>query len=214
MRSLHIKNLRKHWDELEEQGVPLELPEFRRRPGGRDFDEELFIEQQGDLASNLIIETDKYHILYIMTLMIISRLPGPVHVLEKSLGLPWDDAYFEWLPDPAVENRSKKRYVFPGPAAEDYSRSIVLNHVLLRPLRRGVVHEGLLLGLGRKSIPEAFLHGAKIDVTLTLIDQYARQHSERLSMCVPRAEGSRRPKKTARETVLRNSICRGPIPGS
>jgi hypothetical protein len=199
MRNLHVQNLRKHWDELEEHGVPLELPEFRRRSGGRDFHEELFIEQQGDIASNLIIESDKYHIYYILNLLIINRLPGAVHVLEKSLGLPWDDAYFEWLPDPAVENRSKnpskKLYIFPGPAGEYYPRSIVLNHVLRGPLRRGVPHEGLLLGIGRRPIPNAFQHGAKIDVSLTLVDQWTRQHSVKLAMYICRAEGSRSPKR-------------------
>lgn len=199
MRNFHIHVLRKDWDELEEQGVPLELPEFRRRPGGPDFDGELFIEQQGDIASNLIVESDRYHVYYILNLTIINRLAGAVHILEKKLELPWDDAYFEWLPDPAVENRSKnpskKRYVFPGITGENYPRSIVLNHVLLKPLRRGVVHEGLLLGLGPRPIPEAFQHGAKIDVTLTLIDQYARQHSEKLTMYICRAEGSRSPKR-------------------
>lgn len=210
----HYHNDKKHWTELEAQGVPLEPSEFRWRPGGRDFDEELVIEQQGDIASNCIIEHDKYHIYYMLNVLVINRRAGAVHILEKRLGLPWDDPYLDWLPNPAAERRFNKLYVFPGKTGDDYPRSVVLNHVLLKPLRRGVVHEGLLLGIGPRPIPEAFRHGAKIDVTLTLVDQYTRQYSEKLTMCVCRAEGSHQPDRQF-EKVSPNPIRRcSTSPGS
>lgn len=192
MRIRHDQNLTKHWTELKAQGVPLEEPEYRWRAGSLDYEEELFIEQRGGIAENCIIEADKYYVYYILNARVINRLPAAELILEKTLVLRWDDAQFEWLSDPAAEHHSSVVYAFPGKSGDEYPRSAVLNHQIEKPLQRGAMCEGLLLGFGWAPIPKTIRHGAVIDVTLTLIDQYSRHYSKEFAIWVCRSERSRK----------------------
>jgi hypothetical protein len=189
----------RHWAELKGAGVPLAPLKSRWRPGGRDFDEELLIEQQGELAGNCIVEFDSHFICYILDVRVVNRLSGAPRILEPCLLLPWIDDRFEWLPDPAEKHPSGPLYTFPGKSPLVYSREIILNHQIGRPLPRGGVRAGLLLGLGWAPIPKALRHGAEIDVTLSFIDQWSREHSQTFVMWVDRS--ARWSKSARRERV-------------
>lgn len=187
MPGRYVQSLSRHWAELEGAGVPLAPLKSRWRPGGRDCDEELLIEQRGELAGNCIIESDSYCIYYILDVRVVNRLSGVPRILQPYLRLPWIDERFEWLPDPAEGIPSSPLYIFPGRCAPEYSREIVLNHRIGRPLSLGAVRQGLLLGLGWAPIPKAFRHGAEIDVTLSFIDQWSREHSQTFVMWLDRS---------------------------
>jgi hypothetical protein len=200
----YVHSFRRHWTELERAGVPLGPLESRCRPGGRDFDEELLIEQQGELAGDCIIESDSYFTCYMLDVRVISRLSGAPRVLEPYLRLPWIDDRFEWLSDPADGNPSSPLYTFPGKSTPDYPREIVMNHRIKKPLSRGAVREGLMLGRGWAPIPEAFHHGAEIDVTLTFLDQWPREYRQTFVLWIDRSAIWNKPARRKRVSIFSN----------
>jgi hypothetical protein len=202
MTDQYIHNFRRHWAELEAAGVPLGPLKSRWRRGGHDFDEELLMEQQGELAGNCIVESDSHFICYILDVRVVSRLSGGPRILEPRLLLPWIDDRFEWLPDPAEKHPSGPLYAFPGKSPLEYPREIVLNHRIGRPLSRGAVRQGLLLGLGWAPIPKAFRHGAEIDVTLSFIDQWSREHSQTFVLWLDRSASWSKPVRRERVRIF------------
>ena len=70
---------------------------------------------------------------------------------------------------------------------------MVLNHQMIGSLRRGDIREGVLLGVGRVSIPETYRGGEEVAITLIVRDQWDCEPSAtfnlQLTRCRTRANG-------------------------
>ena len=188
-------------------GVPLELDEgashgmYPARPG-------LLIYQVGGVPENTAFDLDRGGTGYILDLEITSNISRLIVIRDFRLDLPWLDARFYFLPDPADSGSSCDAYILPGTAIA-YPRSNVINHRTSSRgrLRRGETLDGLLLAVGFEPIPDCFRHGGSVDSMLSIVDQFGRSHSSEVSFWIDRSVTLDRGRSKATPAQLR-SRCR------
>jgi hypothetical protein len=93
---------------------------------------------------------------------------------------PWEKMGFCWIVDP-LEHSTDCIYRL---ASLQFDRDEILNHrANSKPLQRGTLMDGFLLGTDMATIPSQFRR-REIDVTLVIYDQFDQQHRASLKMFV------------------------------
>ena len=173
--------LAQQWRDLEAAGIPLEPLENRagiaRSPSGI-----LTIRSESHrLGGSEIRELKDGRFGYVLRVFIRSDSPGKTIIRDSWISPRWTDPTFEWLEDPKELGQHPEWYAFPRDT-EQFARVEVINHRVRCVLSRGDVREGLLLGIGCGRPPDTYKHNDKVPVTLTMLDQWDFEHSEKLEM--------------------------------
>jgi hypothetical protein len=134
------------------------------------------IEQVGGVHETMVFDLEDGRAGYILDLLITNQMPRPFHCRDIEPRMSWPDSEFEWLQDPKETERDPHNYRFPGRAALELPRDLVLNHILLGGgiLKPGCPKQGCLLGIG-SPMPANLRHGAWVEMTLTIV---AYDHAE------------------------------------
>jgi hypothetical protein len=193
------------WARLELTGVPLDEPPFRDMTGVSEVQGGISIEQQGDVTSSMITEVGNGRIYYSFDLYVMNNLRGCPRRFRWEIELPWEDQFFEWMPDPAADESPDHAYSFREIPGFVYPRELVLNHRFAKPVAKGTVLEGLLLGMGCAAIPPEIRNGKRIDVKLTLVDQFDCEYSNVFNVWVDRSATLNRPAKSPRTPLFGNN---------
>ena len=142
-----------------------------------------------------------------MDLEITNQTSKTIYCSETELRMPWEDGFFDWLPDPKETGRTfsyfrrqrngrserveatYESYCFPGGAQLEYTRDLVLNHILLKgcALRPRCPLNGLLLATGG-SMPHDLRHGQWLKPTLALIASDHREYTAQIELWTDRLE--------------------------
>jgi hypothetical protein len=179
------KELYDDWKGFEARGVPLEPLQFRLRPRGCSNDG-LVVRQQDGSTLDMIIELDFGAFGYVLEPFILQTGPGKLIIMDSWLVVPWEDPLIEWLPDPVSNIPSTSIYSLSKTL--EFPREDVLNHKLKGALRRGDIRQGLLLGRGPMPPPDTYKDGARITVTLRVVDQWDRTYSAPFKMLLSRSQ--------------------------
>jgi len=149
---------------------------------------------------------------YVIDLMITNQISRPVRCRDIELRTPWVDSQVAWLSDPRETASDPHNYRFPGRAAPEFPRDLVLNHVLLDGgiLKPGCPKRGWLLGIGR-SMPDNLHQGEWIGVTLTIIAHDQAEYSTTITLGVDHATKltQKSPRKVPRESLFAKESARG-----
>jgi hypothetical protein len=169
---------------------------------------EIEIYQDGGVHESMVFELPDGRAGYILDLKIINQTSKAIYCLpETELRMSWDDASFDWLPDPKESERTftyirRKRngsrerveaayesYCFPGGAQLEYPHDLVLNHILLKgcALQPGCPLTGLLLATGGP-LPYDLRHGQWLKPTLALTASNHRKYTAQLQLWTERLE--------------------------
>jgi len=176
------------WKGFESRGVPLEPLRFRLG-SRRHLNDGLRISQLGGPAWAMITELDSGAFGYVLEPFILQTGPGKIIIMDSWLVVPWEDPLIEWLPDPASVVPRDLMYALDKTLK--FPREEVLNHRLKGALRRGDIRQGLLLGRGSIPPPDTYKNGAKITVTLRVVDQWGERHSGLFKMQLSRSQTRR-----------------------
>jgi hypothetical protein len=158
------------------------------------------IERVGWIHQSMIMELSNGLTGYMLDSVVTNQTSRTIYAVELELRLPWEDARFEWMPDPR-ELGNSECYRFPGKNPLEFPRDEVINHLVLareglqpkRPLR------GLLLATAGP-MPKRLRHGQWIDVTLAIITSDHIEHAEIFPLWIDRLE--ERPARAPREYDL------------
>ena len=169
---------------------------------------EVEIRLVGGVHESMVFELPDGRSGYILDLEIINQTSKTIYCLpETELRMPWEDALFDWLPDPKETGRTfsyfrrqrngrserveatYESYCFPGGAQLEYTRDLVLNHILLKgcTLRPGCPLTGLLLATGGP-MPHDLRHGQWLEPTLALIASNHREYTAQIQLWTERLE--------------------------
>jgi hypothetical protein len=202
--------LNNHWEGFEERGVPLEPLQFRQRPQGISNDG-LVVRQQDGPTWAMITELDFGAFGYLLEPFILQTGPGKIFIMDSWLVVPWDDPVIEWLPDPVSDIHGEVYYSLSDTL--QFPREDVLNHRLKGALRqRGDIRQGLLLGRGPMPPPDTYKDGARITVTLRVVDQWDRTYSGPFKMLLSRSQARRpaAPKRKLKSLFSSRDLVRPP----
>ena len=148
-----------HW--LADHGCPVDIHEI---------ESSIRIEQKTGDDLTRIFELPDSRTGYILDLRIINEGPGSRSIRELSLKMPWPDFTFQLLQDPRETGAQYKNlYCFPGESLE-FSRDLVLNHVLRRDtiLQPNHPKSGLFLAVGNR-MPADIRHGMPLAGVFSII---------------------------------------------
>lgn len=169
---------------------------------------EVEIRLVGGVHESMVFELPDGRSGYILDLEIINQTSKTIYCLpETELRMPWEDALFDWLPDPKETGRTfsyfrrqrngrserveatYESYCFPGGAQLEYTRDLVLNHILLKgcALRPRCPLNGLLLATGGP-MPHDLRHGQWLKPTLALIASDHREYTAEIQLWTDRLE--------------------------
>ena len=169
---------------------------------------EVEIRLVGGVHESMVFELPDGRSGYILDLEIINQTSKTIYCLpETELRMPWEDALFDWLPDPKDTGRTfsyfrrqrngrserveatYESYCFPGGAQLEYTRDLVLNHILLKgcALRPRCPLNGLLLATGGP-MPRDLRHGQWLKPTLALIASDHREYMAQIRLWTERLE--------------------------
>jgi len=194
--------LRYALQELAESGSPVDLSVTEENYC-------LQIQQVGGLSDSIIFDLPNHRAGFILDLEIVNRRPKTIYLLDLELQLPWEDPWFQWLPDPGTQNhnarkaqgknlkrmrmQSPPRYCFPSSDGPEYSRDEVLNHHLAengkltqKPMR------GVLLAIGGR-MPDSLLNGSFLKASLVLRNVQGIAHRGAVTFCVERRNVTTKP---------------------
>jgi hypothetical protein len=144
---------------------------------------DLLIRQVGGFVESSAFDLDcGYGTGYVLSLHVAVDLPA-FKIWGWKLDLPWEDAQFQWLTDPAEYSSVEEMYKFPSSALK-FPRSVVINH--LHVLKRGHSFDGLLLGYGFESIPASYRHGATLSASLVLTNDMGHDFETAVQLWVNR----------------------------
>ena len=169
---------------------------------------------------------------YILDLEIANQTSKTIYCSETELRMQWEDALFDWLPDPKETERTvsyigKKRdgsrervdaasdsYYFPGGTQLEYPHDLVLNHILLKgcSLQPGCPLKGLLLATGGP-MPHDLRHGQWLKPTLALIASNHREYTARIWLWTDRLEGDEKRAYKKDQSLSRPSRIRRRLSG-
>ena len=161
----------------------------------------------GGVHESMVFELPDGRAGYILDLEIINQTSKAIYCLpETELRMPWEDASFSWLPDPKETGRASsyfvrkngrrervnvasESYCFSGGAQLEYSRELVLNHILLKgcSLQPGCPRTGLLLATGGP-MPHDVRHGQWLEPTLALTASDHREYTAQIRLWTDRLE--------------------------
>jgi hypothetical protein len=186
---------------------------------GPEENAEVEIHQVGGVHESRVFELPDGRAGYILDLEIINQTPETIYCSETELRMQWEDAFFDWLPDPKETGRSfsyfrrqrngrcervdaiSDSYCFPGGAQLEYPRDLVLNHLLLErgalPPRRPL--KGLLLASGGPMRSD-LRHGQWLKTTLALIASNHVEYTAKIHLWTDRLEVN--PKRATRTPNL------------
>ena len=187
--------LRYALEELAAFGSPVDLSVVQE-------DLSLTIQQVGGVSDSMIFDLPNHRAGFILDIEILNLRSTTIYLLDLELQLPWEDPWFQWLPDPGTQNRQAKialgkklkrprmqsppRYGFPSSEGPEYSRNQVLNHYLAengkltqKPMR------GVLLAIGAR-MPDGLSHGSPLKASLVLRDVEGTAHRHAVTFCVDR----------------------------
>ena len=160
----------------------------------------------GGIYESMVFELPDRRTGYIMDLEITNQTSKIIYCSEPELRMPWEDRFFDWLPDPKETGRTfsyfrrqrngrserveatYESYCFPRGALE-YPRELVLNHILLKgcALRPRCPLNGLLLATGGP-MPHDVRHGQWLKPTLALIASNHREYTAQIQLWTDRLE--------------------------
>jgi hypothetical protein len=160
---------------------------------------------------------------YIMDLEITNQTSKTIYCSQTELRMQWEDALFDWLPDPKETGRTvscfvrkngrrervdfaSESYCFSGGTQLEYPRDLVLNHILLKgcALQPSCPLKGLLLAIGGP-MPDDLRHGQWLEPTLALTASNHREYTAPIQLWTERLEVDRK-----RATRTPNP-CRDPL---
>ena len=178
-------------------GVPLELPEDDDSKVTQPPAKGISIQHNAEGIAEAIGDTSTG---YILDVCIIPNVPWPIEIARVVLHLPWDDPFFQWIPDPS--ERGAEMYSLPGTSLH-YGRDQVINHRIGQgqALSPGRSLSGILLGCGM-DMPRTVLHGSEIPAFLHIFDQFGREYSAGMPLRVHRLNVPARPRKSARKPLF------------
>jgi hypothetical protein len=188
IKMIDRRALYEDWKGFESRGVPLEPLQFRLRSLGRSSDGLVVRPLEGP-AWAMITELDSGAFGYVLEPFILQTGPGKIIIMDSWLVVPWEDPLIEWLPDPASVVPRDLMYALDKTLK--FPREEVLNHRLKGALRRGDIRQGVLLGRGSIPPPDTYKNGAKITVTLRVVDQWGERHSGLFKMQLSRSQTRR-----------------------
>jgi hypothetical protein len=168
---------------------------------------EVEIRLVGGVHESMVFELPDRRTGYIMDLEITNQTSKIIYCSETELRMPWEDRFFDWLPDPKETGRTfsyfrrqrngrsehveatYESYCFPGGAQLEYTRDLVLNHMLLQgcALRPRCPLNGLLLATGGP-MPHDLRHGQWLKPTLALIASDHREYTAQIQLWTDRLE--------------------------
>jgi hypothetical protein len=166
---------------------------------------EVEICQVGGVCESMVFELPNGRTGYILDLEITNQTSKTIYCLpETELRMQWEDALFDWLPDPKETGRTvsyfvrkngrrervdvaSESYYFSGTL--DYPRDLVLNHILLKgcSLQPGCPLTGLLLATGGP-MPHDLRHGQWLEPTLALTASNHREYTAQIRLWTERLE--------------------------
>jgi hypothetical protein len=151
-------------------------------------EEDVGIEQVGAVCATSVFDLWDGRAGYIIDLIVTNQMSRPFSCRDIELRTPWVDSQFEWLPDPREMGNDPHNYRFPGKAALELSRDLVLNHVLLGGgiLKPGCPKRGWLLAIGGP-MPADLRHGQSVAMTLAIIAHDHAEYSATINLWVERA---------------------------
>jgi hypothetical protein len=166
---------------------------------------EVEICQVGGVYESMVFELPNGRTGYILDLEITNQTSKTIYCSETELRMQWEDALFDWLPDPKETGRTvsyfvkknghrervdvaSESYYFSGTQL-DYPRELVLNHILLKgcSLQPGCPLKGLLLASGGP-MPHDLRHGQWVKPTLALIASNHLEYTARIHLWTDRLE--------------------------
>jgi hypothetical protein len=167
-------------------GVPIDVT--RTDLIGVNSQRSIRIDYIGGVAETSAFDLDPVGTGYMASLS-LTVLREPFAIASFDLALPWMQTPVIWLSDPAEGNGPRNTYQFPGRNPLEYPRDAVINHCadVRRNLPLGKCIEGLLLGYGLDSIPDCFQHGGDAVGTLSITDQFGKEHSAEISFWIDRS---------------------------
>jgi hypothetical protein len=182
MANHDVRQLMQNWIDLEAASIPLEPPEYRVGFDARNSGAALTIRLGRDHWRAEIRELKSGRLAYILPIFVRRDRPGKTIIRDVWIAAPWPD-FVELLGDPK-EGPKPAYYTFPDDA-EQFSREEVLNHRVHRVLARGDILEGLLLALG-SCPPDGFKDQNKIQVMVSILDQWDDELTVKLEMKIRR----------------------------
>jgi hypothetical protein len=175
--------LAQQWRNLAASGIPLEPPEYRVGLDARSSRTGLTIRSGGDAWRSGIRELKNRSFALIVSVFIRRDLPGRTNIRRCRIELPWP-AGVVLLEPPTDVRRIRSSYSFPKDT-DFFACKDVLNHRLNCVLSRGDVREGLLLYVGWQ-LPDTYKNGDKIQIAVTLVDQWDHPHTANLQVPIHR----------------------------
>jgi hypothetical protein len=169
-------------------GIPIGIEEDDEK--GRHHEASgLLICQVGGVVESSVADLDGGLTRYIIYVRTTSNLPGRFAISSFELERPWKDPFFHWLDDPVEIGAKRNAYRFPGSKLE-FDRSQGINHYadVRGTLSRGQSVQGLLLGVGFKSIPDRTWPENLIPAFLTVFDQFGRKYSALVFLWADRSQ--------------------------
>jgi hypothetical protein len=172
---------------------------------------EVEIHLVGGVHESMVFELPDHRTGYILDVEIVNQTSKTIYCSEIELRMQWEDALFDWLPDPTETKRtfsysrrkpngSRERveavdesYRFPCDTRLEYERDLVLNHILLKgcSLQPRNPLAGLLLATGGPMPPD-LRHGQWLEPTLALTTSDHREYRAQLQLWTDRMEGDRK----------------------
>lgn len=170
-------------------------------------------DEVGSVYGSTLFELPNGRSGYILDLEIVNQSPRTIYGSGPPvLRFPWEDSFFDWLPDPketprrfsyfrTKRNGHRERvdaisdsYCFPGGAQLEYPRRQVLNRILLEhfTLTPGRPLYGLLLGIG-SAMPAELRHGQWLETTLSFCSSKHLEHTATISLWIDRSQAKPKP---------------------
>jgi hypothetical protein len=179
-----FQNMVKTWNDLDAAGIPLETLKDRI---GFDVRKRsatgLTLKPGRDRLRSCLTELKNSQFAYVLPVFVRCDGPGKTIICDAWIGTPWSDTNIQWLEDPR-EGKRPGYYEFPGDT-ERFPRENVLNHRINSVLSRGDIRDGLLLAVG-SAPPDEYKHRDKVEITLTLVDQWECEQKLPMQMTVYR----------------------------
>src|ERR1700733_4435993 len=99
-------------------GVPLDVEEDDSESAVRPANG-VFIHQKGEC---LALDLSPSPTGYLLDVCIVPNLPWPMEMVSVKLEIPWEDALFQWLPDPLESDAKYGMYWLPTEGSLGYTR--------------------------------------------------------------------------------------------
>ena len=96
------EGLRFALEELAAFGSPVDLSVVQE-------DLSLNIQQVGGVSDSIIFDLPNHRAGYILDIEFLNLRSTTIYLQDLELQLPWEDPWFQWLPDPGTQNHNAKK---------------------------------------------------------------------------------------------------------